>query len=364
GKRITVRSQNPDNVETVESTIIELKEDDDIVKFSSGETRETTLEGFTIRNGGRGIYIHRSSPTIARNIISNCTENGIMGDEAYSPLITGNIIKNNTGHLGAGIRLHICASPMIIDNEITGNEADFLGGAIFTWFSHPTIIDNIINNNKAHSSAGIHTEHYSQAIIRSNSIWGNMAESGGGGIKLDEFSNAIIDGNIITENQAHHGGGLGMILDCHPQITNNVIANNKGGGIYVSQSFPQVMNNTIVDNIKDDSGEPLGIFTQLKSKVFITNTILGNGRIRVYDEYSEVIVTHSLVKDGGEVSWLGEGNISIDPLFVGEGDYHLLPTSPCIDAGTDVDGSTDIDGNKRPQGQGFDIGAYEYVTQD
>ncbi|MFC2013084.1 right-handed parallel beta-helix repeat-containing protein [Chloroflexota bacterium] len=365
GKRITVRSQNPDDVETVESTIIEWNENDHIVTFSSGETREATLEGFTIRNGGVGIYIHRSSPTIARNIISNCWDHGIQGYEAYDPLITGNIIKNNTGIIGAGIFLRHCASPVIVGNEITGNEVEFLGGGIFTHFTSPTIIDNIISNNKAYGSGGIHTEHFSQAIIRGNSIWRNISEShGGGGIKLDEFSNAIVDGNMITENQAHHGGGLGMILDCHPQITNNVIANNKGGGIWVAQSYPQVANNTIVDNIKEDDGKSLGIFIGRNSNVFITNTILGDSLIYVEDEYSQVAITHSLVKDGGDVSWPGEGNSSQDPLFVGDGDYHLLPTSPCIDAGTDVDVSTDIEGNKRPQGQGFDIGAYEYITQD
>ena len=137
-----------------------------------------------------------------------------------------------------------------------------------------------------------------------------------------------------------------------------------GGGICITGSQAEVTNNTIVDNIKDDGGESRGIFAMGNSKVFITNTILWNSKIRVWDEYSEVIVTYSLVKDGGDVSWRGEGNISQDPRFVGDGDYHLLPTSPCIDAGTDVGFNMDIEGNERPQGQGFDIGAYEYVTQD
>ncbi|MEE9442763.1 MAG: hypothetical protein V3V99_08860 [candidate division Zixibacteria bacterium] len=38
-----------------------------------------------------------------------------------------------------------------------------------------------------------------------------------------------------------------------------------------------------------------------------------------------------------------DGNISIDPMFVGDGDFHLQPGSPAIDAGykeiTDTDGS-------------------------
>ena len=48
------------------------------------------------------------------------------------------------------------------------------------------------------------------------------------------------------------------------------------------------------------------------------------------------------------------------PGFVGGGDYHLQPTSPCVDGGDPA--STldhDIDGESRPQGGGPDIGADE-----
>jgi hypothetical protein len=41
--------------------------------------------------------------------------------------------------------------------------------------------------------------------------------------------------------------------------------------------------------------------------------------------------------------------------------YRLLPNSPCIDAGTDLGITTDFDGNPRPQGSGFDIGAFEFT---
>ena len=45
----------------------------------------------------------------------------------------------------------------------------------------------------------------------------------------------------------------------------------------------------------------------------------------------------------------------------GSGDYHLKSISPAIDAGTSIDApSTDYDNNTRPQGAGFDIGAYEF----
>ncbi len=58
------------------------------------------------------------------------------------------------------------------------------------------------------------------------------------------------------------------------------------------------------------------------------------------------------------------GNFSEDPLFADSaaGDFSLLESSPCIDAGLLLDGEwADILGTVRPQGDFTDIGAYEIV---
>ncbi|HEO70572.1 MAG TPA: hypothetical protein ENN80_04865 [Candidatus Hydrogenedentes bacterium] len=44
-------------------------------------------------------------------------------------------------------------------------------------------------------------------------------------------------------------------------------------------------------------------------------------------------------------------------------DFHLLPDSPCIDAGSPSERSVDFDGVTVPQGRAPDIGAYEYVAK-
>jgi hypothetical protein len=60
----------------------------------------------------------------------------------------------------------------------------------------------------------------------------------------------------------------------------------------------------------------------------------------------------------------GTGNKSENPLFVdaANGNYELKSGSPCIDAGTSNEAPLiDFNNVTRPQGAGFDIGAYEYV---
>jgi hypothetical protein len=62
----------------------------------------------------------------------------------------------------------------------------------------------------------------------------------------------------------------------------------------------------------------------------------------------------------------GSHDIFSDPLFVNASgsDFSLQPTSPAINAGTDLTSSgvtTDILGVARPQGPAFDMGAYEYI---
>lgn len=53
-----------------------------------------------------------------------------------------------------------------------------------------------------------------------------------------------------------------------------------------------------------------------------------------------------------------------DPKYVcaSEGDLHINPNSPAIDAGNTIsENKTDIDSNARPSGKHYDIGADEYI---
>lgn len=60
-----------------------------------------------------------------------------------------------------------------------------------------------------------------------------------------------------------------------------------------------------------------------------------------------------------------QSDITKDPAFVSAstGDFRLTPSSPAIDVGLELGVGVDLAGTVRPQGAGFDLGAYELPVQ-
>jgi chitodextrinase len=71
-----------------------------------------------------------------------------------------------------------------------------------------------------------------------------------------------------------------------------------------------------------------------------------------------------LYESGRTYSGFAGDVLNKDPKFVNLASYnfHLQSGSPAIDAAANVSVLTDLDGNSRPQGAGYDIGAYEYAS--
>lgn len=89
-----------------------------------------------------------------------------------------------------------------------------------------------------------------------------------------------------------------------------------------------------------------------------------------YVPNTESVFVHGSVREynSSQVGEFGTGNIYDDPRFVlpafgSTGDYHLQRGSPAIDAGTSAGAPhIDLEVRQRPQGKGYDIGAYEFVN--
>jgi len=197
---------------------------------------------------------------------------------------------------------------------------------------------------------GIYCADNSNALISGNTITGNSASDRGGAIRT--FNNsATIHGNIIIDNVALRGGGVAL-SNTDTGMTNNVIAGNLategGGGVDCYALTTSYYNNTIADNSAEAYGG--GVYCYGAQPRLINNIIWGNSApygvqiaVRSRTQTSLLRVSYSCVQ-GGQAAvlvdtdcylyWL-TGNIEANPAFVDapDGDYHIQPESPCVDAG-------------------------------
>jgi len=267
-------------------------------------------------------------------------------------------------------------SPTINGGNVSFNSAEGVGGIYCEdSVASPTLSGVTVNDNSAEQVGGIAFAE-SAGTVTDCTITGNSGnpifEGGAGGVavygpELEPVSIAAaavgdveITRSYITGNTGESGGFYANMTS--PTLTNCIISGNMGvhAGIGLENlASPTIMNCTIADN--DGNGEG-GIGQWGDNSATVTNSILwGNTTGDQIEATLAATVTYSDVQGGHA----GTGNINADPVFIGGGDYHLTPGSPCLDVAT-ADGAPadDIDGDVRPQGAGYDMGADEHLPDD
>ncbi|BCS94854.1 hypothetical protein DSLASN_04860 [Desulfoluna limicola] len=357
-KRITIRSVNGP-----EKTIIDCQGNGIGIVVNNG----VTISGLTVTNASRGGIRGNGTSTI-----ENC------------------IIKNNYGERHGGGLAFEYGSPRIENCRIEENSSLSGGGGISFSYGAPELINCLIINNTSQGYGGGITSGHSDVKISGGEIRLNRSEGDGGGAELSygdcELSNVLIANNEsatrggglarlygsllmenckIRSNQAKSYGGGAEIGYGTQRIVNTLvdgnIAKDKGSGLSFIYSNPVILNCTIAHNTSTEYTDASGVWIRGSSTTTceIANCIVqGNRGVQMdITNPGNLSVSYSNV---GQDGIAGEGNINMYPSFT-DGLYHLNANSPCVDSGKDTAVATDLDGVLRPQGNGFDMGAYEYV---
>ena len=147
--------------------------------------------------------------------------------------------------------------------------------------------------------------------------------------------------------------GVTLSYDDGGLVANNTIADNSRYGLYAftccSYSGTTGPTTAVINNLITGSGTYGLIVSGYNSfSAWESNDVYGSGSSD-YQGYSDATGS--------------DGNLSVDPLYVGDPDWSLQSKSPVIDQGTDLSSygfSDDYDGIARPAGSRWDMGAYEH----
>lgn len=263
------------------------------------------------------------------------------------------------------------------------------GGAIQIAGSSPLFRNCVISNCNGLTGGGgaVSMTRRSRPIFSNCTITACTTTGTGGGVKCSLGSSPLFINTVIAANQAANGGAIACDLTSKPEFRNCTLARNtatsRGGAIYMlggatpDYSAPRLENTIVWGNIAA-AGQGASVYAG--PNTYITA------------RYSDVQGGQAGIVGGAAVpAW--EHCIDVDPAFTnaGAGDYSLLESSPCIDAGGNSlagadDGDADFDGDGgealpidlagRPRfadraatpdtGEGtppvVDIGAYEFAA--
>jgi len=323
-------------------------------------------------NGG-GMHNSNSSTTVSNcKFTSNMAKagGGGMHNNGDSPIkVTNCTFTNNSSDRYGGGMCNGASTPMVTNCTFSGNTA-WDGGGMYNWISSPTVTNCTFTNNSADYNGGGMYDSNSSTTVSNCKFTNNMAKVSGGGMH-NENSSSKVTNCTFTNNSANYAGGAMYNKNSSPKVTNCTFSGNTastfGGAMYNTNSSPKVTNCTFTNNSANYFG---GAMYNTNSSPMVTNCIIwGNTPDAVSNSSSSSTptITYSDVSGG----YSGTGNIDADPLFAdaaGE-DLSLSTDSPCIDTGTDTSDvsyggvTDDILTIFRPQGEAYDMGAYEFVDQ-
>jgi hypothetical protein len=249
------------------------------VVIGAGNTTNTILDGFTVRDGN------------------------------------ANVASANNDR-GGGILCLGGAAPAVRNCHFLANRCTFGGGAGYCLQSSPSFTNTIFESNVGGSFGGAFDTNTTSTTWDRCAFIGNMAVRAGA---VECFS-----------------GGTPRILNC--LFRGNTSTGSGGGGAIWSSSGTQIRNCTIVEN-GSTTNATAGILVSggsasIANCIVVDNSGPGGAQGAANQIAGTTSVTYSIVEGG----FAGTGNLNVAPGFVNQpgNDYTLTIASPAIDAGNNA----------------------------
>jgi len=182
------------------------------------------------------------------------------------------------------------------------------------------------------------------------------------GVGTGEVRRMVLRGNVIVNNedpdQPLQGPlqGIGCFDGFYVDwiVENNVVVVDHWHGItLLGARGGRIVNNTVIDARVGEPGPPWVRFGDHKDgRPSLENVVRNNLTTAVTNSTEGVVVSDNLVIDDPTA-------LFVDGTF--PYDLHLAAGSAAIDVGHPDAPAVDVEGVARPQGDGIDIGAYEFV---
>ena len=348
----------------------------------------TAYPGHTVTIDGTGISVYPSGLFLIENkdyikvsglrIENYHPENGAaFGIYIYNGcdhIIIENNFISNTG--GCGIYAYRGSSSNIIidNNEVSHTNLDP------TWDQEVISLAGVntfeIKNNHVHDV--IHIAIDAKADCKNGKIYGNLVHnvtdsvmSGSLGIYIDGAYDIDIYENVVYDISC---GGIVLGLERPTwddikkvNIYNNIVYDSEYG-VMIWPACQETIEDIEIINNDCYNNDLDGIFVgdlPIQNLTIRNNIVDGNNRYQIQivntGKITGLAVDHNLIN--GSTQYYGTDYIEGNPKFVNPvtANFHLQADSPAIDSGSSVGApSNDFDGILRPQGAGYDIGAYEF----
>ena len=375
-------------------TILDGQDTITCIRATKNMTVPVVIDGFVAQHGratkahnesGGGVRLYHNV-TLQNSIVRNChseqSSGGIQvspGGNVYNCLVENNSQENDANG-GGGINVNTSSGGFEVQIEgcvIRGNTSDVRGGGINCQGQTATYINACrIYNNSAVKADGtlapggaIYDNGAQQSHITNCAIYNNTG-SNAIYLKANEFINNTVVKNV---GGIYIVAGTSTALVCNnivwacytaaDQTTATSIGGNNITGMKVFYNFTY-------NPVPDSKGWVLSASEEIPNTnmQFVSNNTNGDTDPTTVDadkaEGKSLVGPHfvNLSSFAGAVPAEGLTEVEKAELLaeLDEVDLHIDATSALLNAGMAVETLTsDLEGNNRPQGERYDVGAYE-----